>query len=614
MGRAVDMNDVSTAQPAEVRGRFRRYEGPIAVAVALVLGLTLVSVLRGTPLIVAHSLVVNIALTTAALVVAVGAAYFALTEFVLYGMIASLLVALAFVLLAAASIGTGLAPEVGAWHGVLNAASVGWAVQRVVAGVLLVGAGIYQERLVEDRRRVRLGASMVVVVCLLAFLLALRVAWPDAAQPPRLLERALQALGACLYFAAALLFWRAASVTGRSWFAWLTVACLLGGFAQVNYAVVRYSSHVVQIADLLWLLFFTVIVVALLREWGRGYGNLRRQTRELTVLQALMTVASIHHSADVLEHACAVVADALQGETEIVLTGTRGRNDAALALVSAQKGLGSFSQPQTGQSGLVAAIEAHGELLGAIVVMRPASFTPRDWTLLRALAGQTALLLERSRLYEEVAAAAVVEERSRLAREIHDGMAQHLAFLKMRVQWLQRSPSLITAEQLRDMEGVLATALAEARHAISTLRADAAATNTADAVLEYAEEFSRISGLELQVGRAEDLPDVGPRARVELLRIIQEALNNVRKHAHSTRVRIYLHRLNGGLCARVEDDGVGFPPGQSPSGHFGLDIMRERAEAIGGTLSVQSLPGRGTEVCVWVPIQSDVTRGGTLTG
>ena len=241
-------------------------------------------------------------------------------------------------------------------------------------------------------------------------------------------------------------------------------------------------------------------------------------------------------------------------------------------------------------------------------------FSEDDVRLLRACAVQASVLLDRSLLYEEVAAGAVMEERSRLAREIHDGLAQHLAFLKMRVAWLKRSPAAVDAAQLQDIEGVLGTALAEARQAISTLRSEPGTKTTVDAIASYVEDFGRISGLEVHIDVEDAAPDVGPRARAELLRIVQEALNNVRKHAAASRVDVVLCHGEGGLEVRVRDNGKGFRQDGAHAGHFGVEIMRERAESIGGTVQITSAPDAGTQVTVSVPARGADRGRQQLTG
>jgi two-component system nitrate/nitrite sensor histidine kinase NarX len=250
---------------------------------------------------------------------------------------------------------------------------------------------------------------------------------------------------------------------------------------------------------------------------------------------------------------------------------------------------------------LGAPLQSAERRLGTLVVSRTNGddFGTYEVRLLRAFGSQASMLLERSLLYEEIAAGAILQERSRLAREIHDGLAQHLAFLKMRVAWLQRSRS--DMPELGDIEGVLETALVEARHAISTLRSEPQGTSTVDAIAQYAEEFSQVSGLEVEVDGDEQLPVVGPKVRVELLRVVQEALNNVRKHAQASHIDLDIRAVQGGMRIAITDNGAGFDTERSAQGHFGLEIMKERTESVGGEFGISSTPHVGTEVHVWMP-------------
>jgi signal transduction histidine kinase len=171
----------------------------------------------------------------------------------------------------------------------------------------------------------------------------------------------------------------------------------------------------------------------------------------------------------------------------------------------------------------------------------------------------------------------------------------------MRIAWLQRARDALDDAQLRDIESVLETALIEARHAITTLRARPIGTSTPEAIAGYAEEFGQVSGLEVEVQTAADTPEVGPKTAVELLRVVQEALNNVRKHAEASHVEVEMSQSGSGLRVRILDNGRGFTTGGALQGHFGLEIMRERTESLGGTLTITSTPGQGSQVDVWVP-------------
>jgi signal transduction histidine kinase len=321
---------------------------------------------------------------------------------------------------------------------------------------------------------------------------------------------------------------------------------------------------------------------------------------EMHTLQALTAMPAGGTASEIEEYISGVVSEGIGAGVQFVSPDA----DAVLEAGTTQSG------PVQSGSSIRARVFVPFHEFGFLIATRRtgAAFSETDEQFLQVCATQTALALERRMLREEIAATAILEERARLAREIHDGIAQHLAFLKMRVAWLQRSGHVPSGRDLADIEGVLETALAEARYAITTLRADPRGSSLAQALTRYAHEFAQIAGIEVAVEVASDCPEPGAKSRVELLRIVQEALNNVRRHAKATLIALQMRSQAGGLQVDVVDNGVGFPVVDGEPGHFGVQIMRERAEAVGGTLTLDSSEG-GTRVAVWVPAtdQSDET-------
>jgi signal transduction histidine kinase len=183
-----------------------------------------------------------------------------------------------------------------------------------------------------------------------------------------------------------------------------------------------------------------------------------------------------------------------------------------------------------------------------------------------------------------VADAAVLEDRRRIARDLHDGLAQELAFIVAETS----GPAAKAAER----------ALDESRRAIAAL------TRRVDepldvALLQAAEEVAHRVGTQVRFD-GERVPDVPGETREALIRIVREAVTNAARHGGAERVRIEL--ANGdGLRLRIADDGAGFVPGATRPGGFGLVSMRERAEALGGSFQVESEPGAGTAIEVVVP-------------
>ena len=188
------------------------------------------------------------------------------------------------------------------------------------------------------------------------------------------------------------------------------------------------------------------------------------------------------------------------------------------------------------------------------------------------------------------------DERRRIARELHDGLAQELAYLVTQAKLLARSHPKI--EELRRLEASAQRALDETRSAISGLTNGAG--SLAEAIEVAAEEVAHREGVrvELDLDREVDAP---PTVRDAMVRIVREATTNAIRHGRAGTVTV---RLAGGDRIRLEviDDGAGFSPSVEPGpGRFGLQSMTERAHALDGELRVLSTPGQGTTVEVTVP-------------
>lgn len=211
---------------------------------------------------------------------------------------------------------------------------------------------------------------------------------------------------------------------------------------------------------------------------------------------------------------------------------------------------------------------------------------------------------ELVRLREAEVERATAEERTRLAREIHDGMSQELWYAKLKQSRLAALEELPReAKQLADeVAGAIESALSEARQAILALR-PAEGASFAQVVSRYVEDFADRFGIPAESGIdavGERLPT---RHQAELLRILQEALTNVRRHADATRVRVALEPTERGLQLVIADNGRGFDPAQAASSRYGLRGMRERAAIIGAELRIESAPQDGTRIIVDVQME-----------
>ena len=215
----------------------------------------------------------------------------------------------------------------------------------------------------------------------------------------------------------------------------------------------------------------------------------------------------------------------------------------------------------------------------------------------------------RQQLEERSKALATLEERDRIAREMHDSLSQVLSYIRLATSIIEErlDNADITAarEELRDVRRASRDAYEDVRQGILALRASGfLKKGFLTALEEFLDSYRAQTQLEVEL-KVVDEQAVGlsEGAQVQLLRIVQEALANVWKHAQAQRVEVELGRNDGWVQVSVADDGRGFDPDQAASERhrYGLQIMQERAESIGGTVKVLSRPGAGTRIIVGLP-------------
>ena len=274
-----------------------------------------------------------------------------------------------------------------------------------------------------------------------------------------------------------------------------------------------------------------------------------------------------------------------------------------------------------------------GKPIGVLnVVGKPEGFSQCDVRIISILANQAAIAIDRAQLYQQVEQLVVTEERARIAREMHDNLAQALATLNLKLSltsellitpYQVETPEIAAPEiathkiathkivevqnNLREMKEIVAEAYTDTREAILSLRtATTAGENFLLSLRGYLAKLRASYGVEVQLV-VDDSVSVAltmPTA-IQLIRIIQEALTNVRKHAHASNAWVRLTVEGAGLYITVEDNGRGFDPMQAMKNalcSFGLQVMQERAERVGGCLTVDSFPGGGTRIMVWAPL------------
>lgn len=250
------------------------------------------------------------------------------------------------------------------------------------------------------------------------------------------------------------------------------------------------------------------------------------------------------------------------------------------------------------------------DVLGIIFLankQRPGGFTERDQELLTLFAAHAAIALTNARLYERNRELTVMAERNRLARELHDAVAQKLFSLRLTAQaavaLATRDPERVPAE-LAQVERLAADALGELRSVILELRpADLEEDGLTTSLRKHVEMLNRVYDARLTFHGDGDLGDIGlsEERELTLFRIAQEAVHNALRHAHARDVALRLCREGSLVSLTIADDGTGFDIAAAGRDGLGLTSMRDRAEEVGGALTVESAPGTGTVVKVEVP-------------
>ena len=241
----------------------------------------------------------------------------------------------------------------------------------------------------------------------------------------------------------------------------------------------------------------------------------------------------------------------------------------------------------------------------------PQCFSECHRDLLATLANMAAIAINNARLLEGERSLAVLEERDRVAREMHDSLAQVLGYLHLKAQAAQRSLSrqgvVGAGADLDEVASLAHEAYVDVREAILGLRhTESPGVGMIVVLREYLRRFSGQSGIKVELDVDETvMPEFAPEVEVQLIRVIQEALTNVRKHANADTAWVRVCRQDADLSVCIEDNGNGFEPAlihASADHRFGVRIMRERIEKVGGRFGIESSPGRGTRVQICLPL------------
>jgi signal transduction histidine kinase len=285
--------------------------------------------------------------------------------------------------------------------------------------------------------------------------------------------------------------------------------------------------------------------------------------------------------------------------------------------VMARRQIGSELPPlvATAQALLVAPVLLQNELRGRAIVSRISrrKFTRDDLEFLLVLVGQAAASLETVRLQAKAEEVAVLEERARIARDLHDGFIQALAGIDLRVEaaklLLQRDPGRVP-KALEDLHTAVDSGYREVRSYLTVLRqASRQAADLGSTLDRLAAEFSIRERLKVHMARPQADPGLPTSTAYELTQIVREALHNAVRHGQATQAIVKLGARPSHVYLVVRDNGRGFPDGNGTVDADGFLkpavapwSIRERTAALGGSLRVWSQPGRGAEVSLLIPV------------
>jgi len=376
-------------------------------------------------------------------------------------------------------------------------------------------------------------------------------------------------------------------------------------------------------------------LVEAVRAAGEALQSLRMRDQEIAALRYLQTASmpksdlpvllgsllqNVHKALDV-EFALLYLPDGVPGQIAtgpLLLTETRGSESAEglapdlpflegmwKSVLSSGQSLSlesvALNKREMWKALLAIPLVWRGEKPSGVLVLGSNStqaFAQRHQALLETLASQAALLIQNASLMVQVEYQAVVDERTRLAREIHDGLAQTLAFLKIQAAQMQSYLAHGEIERLtttlQSNYRTLSDAYLDARQAIDNLRR-LPSSNLAGWIQQVADDFEQGVSLKPDLSKFELAVNYPPMVQAQLIRIVQEALNNIRKHAAAHAVEILGRQDGDEVLIEVRDDGVGFSPERVDAGsRYGLRGMQERAEMIGADFQITSQPGLGT--------------------
>jgi two-component system nitrate/nitrite sensor histidine kinase NarX len=265
---------------------------------------------------------------------------------------------------------------------------------------------------------------------------------------------------------------------------------------------------------------------------------------------------------------------------------------------------------------------SESKALGALTLgaRRPNAIHPHELELLTAIGQQIGVAVENARLHKRVERVATLEERQRIAADMHDGLAQTLSYLGHKVDQATEmaADDQALVDECYHIRHTIDQASRDVRRSIASLQQTPQPSRPIQELLtEVVSDFATNGESAVDLVSTLREPLFLPPDHVEqVMRVVQEGLLNGRRHAHAEHITLTLARHGDAIMVVVEDDGCGFDPNQPPGGdrdRFGLKIMRARAARINGTVQIESQPGRGTRVTLTWPVKDqDVNKVATV--
>jgi signal transduction histidine kinase len=261
------------------------------------------------------------------------------------------------------------------------------------------------------------------------------------------------------------------------------------------------------------------------------------------------------------------------------------------------------------RSELAVPIKLGTELMGVLELQSGEidAFDEIDVFTVQTICDQLAVAIQNTRYYKETRELAVITERNRLAREIHDTLAQGFTGIILQLEAAEQTfneDKVLSQKHLETARELARESLNEARRSVWALRPQVLENRSfVDALRAETSRFSRETKVNLEISVPAETITISPDTENALLRILQEALNNIRKHAKAENVIVKYLADGSSVVLNISDDGIGFETGEDRKDRFGLISMRERARLLGGSLEIYSETGKGTRLVVRMPVQ-----------